>query len=419
MRAPAATLEAHANEPAAAASLAGRGFAEAVRRLEETHEAIAARSFGAAGAQALPARSIHDAITAASYGAVRIAGSAVGTTAAAALRARPPQAAADRISASRVGALVLGALNGLIGDRLDAEHRELSIPTELRLRGRPVPVERSSLAGAYPEATARLVVFVHGLCETEAAWWLGAERRWGDPDSTYGSRIQRDIGLTPLYVRYNTGLHVSESGARLARLLEDLVGEWPRAVSDLAIVGHSMGGLVARSACAQGERDGHRWIAATKRIVYLGTPHLGAPLEKLTNVAAAGLAAVPETRPVATVLRTRSAGIKDLRYGALLEDDWVDCDPDALLGDPCSEVPLLASAEHYAVCATVTRKPEAPLGRMVGDLLVLYASGSGRGGRRRRRIRFAEENGSHLPSATHFDLLNHPEVDELLHAWLA
>jgi pimeloyl-ACP methyl ester carboxylesterase len=419
MTAPSATLEARVNEPAAVASLAGRGFAEAVRRMQEAHEAIATRSFGASGAEASPARAIHDAIAAASYGTVRLAGSAVGAAAAAALRAHPPRAAANRISASRPGALALGALNGLIGDRLDAERSELSIPTELRHRGRPVPVERSSLAGAYPDATSRLVVFVHGLCETEGAWWLGAERRWADPDSTYGSRLQRDLGLTPLYVRYNTGLHVSESGGRLARLLEDLVAEWPREVSDLAIVGHSMGGLVARSACAQGEREGHRWIAPTKRVVYLGTPHLGAPLEKLTNVTAAGLAALPETRPVATVLRTRSAGIKDLRYGALLEDDWVDCDPDALLGDPCSEVPLLATAEHHAICATVTRNPEAPLGRVVGDLLVLYESGSGRGGRRGRRIPFVEENGRHVPTATHFDLLNHPEVDELLRTWLA
>jgi pimeloyl-ACP methyl ester carboxylesterase len=419
MTAPSAALEARANEPAAAASLAGRGFAEAVRRVEEAHEAIAQRSFGASGAEASAARSIHDAVAAASYGAVRFAGSAVGAAAAAALRARPPRAAANRISASRGGALALGALNGLIGDRLEAERSDLSIPTELRHRGRPVPVERSALARAYPDATSRLLVFVHGLCETEGAWWLGAERRWGDPDSTYGSRLGRDLGLTPLYVRYNTGLHVSENGALLARLLEDLVAAWPREVSDLTIVGHSMGGLVARSACAQGERDGHRWIASAKRMVYLGTPHLGAPLEKLTNVAAAGLAAIPETRPVATVLRTRSAGIKDLRYGALLEDDWVDCDPDALLGDPCSEVPLLATAEHYAVCATVTREPEAPLARVVGDLLVLYASGSGRGGRRGRRIPFVEENGRHLPSATHFDLLNHPQVDELLHTWLA
>jgi pimeloyl-ACP methyl ester carboxylesterase len=419
MTARAATSAAPPNEPAALAALAGRGFGAAVRRVEEMHQAIAARSFDAAGASGSPGRSIHDAIAAGSYGAVGVVGRSVAALAAAALRVRPPRGAAERISGTRGGSLALGALNGLIGDRLDAERSELSIPTQLRLRGRAVPIEREALARAYPRPSSRLVVFVHGLCETEAAWWLGAERRWADPESTYGSRLQRHAGRTPLYVRYNTGLHVSESGARLSGLLDDLVAEWPCEVEALAIVGHSMGGLVARSACARAERDGRRWVEAVEKVVYLGTPHLGAPLEQVANVAATGLAAIPETRPVATVLRTRSAGIKDLRFGALLEEDWEGCDPDALLGDRCSDVPLLETAEHYAVCATVARRPEGRLGRIVGDLLVLYSSGSGRGGRRGRRIPFVEENGRHLPGATHFDLLNHPAVDEHLRAWLA
>jgi pimeloyl-ACP methyl ester carboxylesterase len=408
-----------ANEPAAVARLAGLGFAEAVRRVEEAHEAVAARSFTVSGASASPARRIHDAIAAGSYGAVQLAGEAAGSLAAIALRARPPRAAADRISASRRGSFALAALNGLIGDRLEREDSELSIETELRLSGRPVALDRAALAEAYPDATSRLVVFVHGLCETEGAWWLGAQRRWGDPDSTHGTRLARDLGVTPLYVRYNSGLHISDSGERLAQLLEKLVADWPVDVQDLSVVGHSMGGLVARSACAEGERAGHRWIGAARTFVYLGTPHLGAPLERLTNAAAAGLAAIPETRPVATVLRTRSAGIKDLRHGALLEGDWAECDPDALLGDRCADVPLLDTAEHYVVCATVSRRAEGPLGRIVGDLLVLYASGSGRGGKRGRRIPFSEANGRHLPGATHFDLLNHPQVYEHLRDWLA
>jgi pimeloyl-ACP methyl ester carboxylesterase len=234
-----------------------------------------------------------------------------------------------------------------------------------------------------------------------------------------GFRLERELGVTPLYVRYNSGLHVSENGARLARLLDDVVSSWPCEVSELALVGHSMGGLVARSACHLAERDGGEWVPATRKVVYLGTPHLGAPLEKLTNVAAWGLAALPETRPVATVLNARSAGIKDLRYGSLLHEDWADCDPDALLGDRCGDVPLLETADHHWVCATLTRKPDGPLGRLVGDLLVLFSSGSGRGGRRGRRIPLVEENGHHLGGATHFDLLNHPVVDEHLRAWLA
>jgi pimeloyl-ACP methyl ester carboxylesterase len=416
---PATAREGRANEPAALAGLAGRGFGETVRRVEEMHSAIAARSFGARGDSAGPVRTIHDGIAAASYGSVRAVGGALGVIGELALRARPPADAGEKLSRSPRGSLALAALNGFLGDRLERERSELRFETELREGGSVVPADRASLAVAYPRASPRLVVFLHGLCETELAWRFGAQRLWGDPESTYGSRLQRELDVTPLYVRYNTGLHVSENGARLARLLDDVVSSWPRDASELALVGHSMGGLVARSACHFGERDGHEWVRATRRVVYLGTPHLGAPLEKVTHLAAAGLQALPETRPVATVLNARSAGIKDLRHGSLLDDDWADCDPDALLGDTCAEVPLLETADHHWVCATVTREPDCPLGRMVGDLLVLFSSASGRGSRRGRRIPFAEENGRHLGGATHFDLLNHPTVDEYLRAWLA
>jgi pimeloyl-ACP methyl ester carboxylesterase len=419
MTPPGAELQRQANEPAALASLAGRGFGEAVRRVEEMHAAITARSFGAQPDVAEAVRAVHDGIAAASYASVRAVGGGLGAAASAALRARPPADAPQALSRSRPGSLALAALNGFLGDRLERECSQLRIETELRERGRAVPADQASLADAYPHASPRLVVFVHGLCESEAAWCFGAERLWGDPESTYGSRLERDLGVTPLYVRYNSGLHVSENGARLARLLDDVVRSWPCEVSELALVGHSMGGLVARSACHLAERDGGEWVPATRKVVYLGTPHLGAPLEKLTNVAAWGLAALPETRPVAKVLNARSAGIKDLRYGSLLDEDWADCDPDALLGDRCGDVRLLETADHHWVCATLTREPDGPLGRLVGDLLVLFSSGSGRGGRRGRRIPLVEENGHHLGGATHFDLLNHPVVDEHLRGWLA
>jgi pimeloyl-ACP methyl ester carboxylesterase len=383
------------------------------------HSAIAARSFGLQPSVAETVRAAHDRVATASYASVRTVGAGLGAVASAALRARPPADASRALSGSAPGSLALAALNGFLGDRLERERSELRIETELRKGGSPVPADSASLAAAYPNASPRLAVFIHGLCETEAAWRFGAERLWGDPESTYGSRLERELGLTPLYVRYNSGLHVSENGARLTRMLDDVVRSWPCEVSELALIGHSMGGLVARSACHLAEREGGEWVRATRKVVYLGTPHLGAPLEKLTNVAAWGLAALPETRPVATVLNARSAGIKDLRYGALLDEDWADCDADALLGDRCGDVPLLETADHHWVCATLTRDPDGPIGRFIGDLLVLFSSGSGRGGRRGRRIPLVQENGHHLGGATHFDLLNHPVVDEHLRAWLA
>ncbi len=144
---------------------------------------------------------------------------------------------------------------------------------------------------------------------------------------------------------------------------------------------------------------------------------MGAPLEQAVHVLSAGLARLPETRPVANLLRRRSGGIRDLRQGSLVDEDWRDCDPDALRAAACAEVPLLEGATHCFVSATITRSQRHPLGRLLGDTLVLAPSASGRS--RTRRIPFEEEYGMHVGGASHFALLNHPAVYEKLRAWLA
>ena len=188
-------------------------------------------------------------------------------------------------------------------------------------------------------------------------------------------------------------------------------------VREIALVGHSMGGLVARSACHQGSERAQRWTTCVGHVVSLGTPHLGAPLEQGTHLAAEALHALPETRMLGAFLRKRSAGIRDLRHGSLVDEDWRGADPNALRAGACTEVPLLAGATHYFVSATVTRSPSHPLGRMFGDILVLVPSASGRG--RRRQIPFQAEHGLHVGGAHHLALVNHPEVYECLREWLA
>jgi pimeloyl-ACP methyl ester carboxylesterase len=187
-------------------------------------------------------------------------------------------------------------------------------------------------------------------------------------------------------------------------------------VDELALIGHSMGGLVARSACHYGERDGGVWTERVRHVFCLGSPHLGAPLEKAANVLGWTLAGVPETRPFAKVVNGRSVGIKDLRFGACAED-WRECDLDEFLCDRCGEVPFLETATHYFVGATLSRGEREPLGHALGDLLVRFPSASGRG--RRRTIPFEVDNGRHLGGLNHFDLLNHPAVYARIHGWLA
>ena len=233
---------------------------------------------------------------------------------------------------------------------------------------------------------------------------------------TYGRRLRDELGFTPVELRYNTGRHISESGLALADLLERLLAAWPVEVERIALIGHSMGGLVARSACHHAAERGDAWVGHVGHVVSLGSPHMGAPLAQGVHWASAALNAVPETRPLASLLRRRSAGIRDLRQGSLVDADWRDRDPDQLQAVACREVPLLEGATHCFVAATLTRNPRHPLALLLGDCLVLEASASGRS--RTRRIPFQAEHGMHVGGASHIALLNHPEVYEQLRGWL-
>jgi pimeloyl-ACP methyl ester carboxylesterase len=385
------------------------GAAEGIGRIER---AVADRVYWALGPLGRPVHFVQDAVEDRVLAALRSGARAVGRVADSGLARRPAEFGRS-LSSTPPGAAALAAINGLIGDVLEREGSALQEPMAVRVAGHPIDLETAALTDAFPTRTGRLVVFLHGLMETELSWRLGA--RAGR--ETYGERLARDLGCTPVYVRYNTGRHISANGRSLSELLADLVEAWPVEVEQIALVGHSMGGLVSRSACYQASESGQDWVQQVRHVVSLGSPHMGAPLEQAVHAASAALYALPETRPFAAFLRRRSAGIRDLRQGSLVDEDWQGHDPDALRAAACAEVPLLEHATHCFVAATVTRSPRHPIARVVGDCLVLQPSASGRS--RRRRIPFRAEDGAHLGGTHHLALLNHPAVYEHLRRWLA
>jgi PGAP1-like protein len=289
-------VRAPSDETVALGDLAARGAGALSDLVRDTHDAIAARSFAAAGASATPARLGHDAIAALSYAAVRgLSGAALR------VGGRVYAVATNRstsLADTRPGSVAIGALNGLYGDRLAERRDPLATTTELRHEGRSVPIDAPALAARFPEASDTVVVFVHGLCETEHAWSLGVDPERGD--DTYGARLDRELGHTPLYVRYNTGLHISTAGRELSRLLDEVVEAWPVPVEEIVLVGHSMGGLVAGSACHEAlEGQGGSWVERVRHVFNLGSPHTGADLEKGANIAGWLLGELPETRAFA------------------------------------------------------------------------------------------------------------------------
>jgi pimeloyl-ACP methyl ester carboxylesterase len=390
------------------------GFEEAAGAfdgLHSIHGSIAGRAFKRVGPGGAPVQWMHDRIAGAVYGGLGGSVRGAGRVADGAL-ARRPHLVKRVISTTPRGAALVATINGLIGDTLERRQSPLHQPMAVRVHGQPVELTRASLRSTYPSASPRIVVFLHGLMETEFSW------RWGSRETgeSYGTLLERELGFTPVYVRYNSGRHISENGRSLADLVEQVVANWPVPVTEIALIGHSMGGLIARSGAYQADLDRLVWPTLVKQVVSLGTPHMGAPLEQFVHYTSAGLARLPETQPFSRFLRRRSGGIRDLRQGSLVDDDWRDVDPDALRAAACAEVPLLNGVTHCFVTATITRSPKHPLGRLIGDYLVLQASGSGRS--RTRRLAFDEEYGHHVGGAHHFALLNHPAVYDKLRDWL-
>ncbi|OBI98868.1 hypothetical protein A5660_04015 [Mycobacterium alsense] len=395
------------------ADLAGEGTRVLTTLVRDTHSGIARRVFGAVGPVSKPVEVIHNTTAAATYyavdralrGALRGAGELAAQT-------RGGDDAHETVESNPRVAGVIAALNGIYGDELTQRGNGFALTMQVRHHGRPVALDADAVAAVFPHATGRIAVFVHGWCMTERSW--SRPPRDGGAEDPYGARLQADLGFTPVYLRYNTGLHISDNGKALAGLIDRLRALWPVPVEEIALVGHSMGGLVARSACHYGTEHRHRWPDAVRHVVCLGSPHLGADLEKGVNAASWALARLPETEGLAWFLNARSSGTKDLRYGALLDEDWSECDPDEFLRDRCHEVPFLPGAVYHFVATSAG--PRA-VGAILGDRLVRPTSASGVG--RSRRVPFEPDHGLTLTGLHHFDLLNHAAIYDKLRHWLS
>lgn len=309
----------------------------------------------------------------------------------------------------------ISALNAVIGDYLARRGNGLAIEMGLRLlHGEPLRCERGELARAHPRATERVAILVHGLGDSEAVWRFPLAR-----ETSYGALLAEDLGYTPFYVRYNTGLHVSENGEALAELLERLCEAHPVPLRELVVVGHSMGGLVARSACEAARRERRRWVGLLTHAFYLGTPHLGAPFERLGLAVGRVLRAIPNAyvKVVADVAELRSSGIKDLGEANLVREHWEGAPKGGARGR--AVVPLLPGVAHHAIVGTLTEKERHVLTLLLGDAVVPVASAAGRSTDEARALGFQEANVKVFPGIGHRRLAHDPLVYRQLQAWCA
>jgi hypothetical protein len=306
---------------------------------------------------------------------------------------------------------LVAALNGVLGDYLAATRNPLALPMTLRRDGRPLSLTRDGLAEAVPSAGGKVLVLVHGLCMND--------QQWNGDGHDHGVALAADLGYTPVYLHYNSGLHVSDNGRAFGDVLEALVAAWPVPIAEIAIVGHSMGGLLARSAHRQAVVAGHAWPGLLRAMVCLGTPHHGAPLERIGNWIDHLLAATPYTEPFSRLGRVRSAGITDLRHGCLLEQDWTGHDRFVRRPDPRTPVPLPDTVRCFAIGALLGGVGGGMRARAIGDGLVPLASALGQHREPRFTLAFDETHQWIARDASHLDLLRRSDVYERMRSWLA
>jgi len=305
---------------------------------------------------------------------------------------------------------ILAALNGVLGDYLVASANPLAMPMVLRRNGHTLQIEPAALAASLPDASGQVLVLIHGLCMNDLQW----ARNGHD----HGAALARDLGFTPVYLRYNSGLHVSINGHALANQLERLIDQWPQPVERLVLLCHSMGGLLARSAVHYATQAGHRWPSRLGDMVFLGTPHHGAPLERAGNWVDILLGATPYAAPFARLGKVRSAAITDLRHGNLLDEDWVGRDRFVRGADRRQPLPLPTGVRCYAVAASTGQQTGDLKDRLLGDGLVPLDSALGRHRDPRRCLAFTEERQWVGYGLNHLDLLCHAEVYAQLRRWL-
>jgi pimeloyl-ACP methyl ester carboxylesterase len=291
------------------------------------------------------------------------------------------------------------AANGVYGDYLSRTGNPLAIDMSLHHRNQQVDLnDPTSVLEHHGDAAPvrKLLVLVHGSCMND--------QQWNHDGHDHGAAIADDLGYLPLYLRYNSGLHIASNGRSFAELLETLIGNWQHPVEELAIMGHSMGGLVARSACHYARAAGHAWPKCLRKLVFLGTPHHGAPLEQGGHGLDVLMEMSPYSLPLTRLSKARSAGISDLRHGTVSADELT--------------VPLPSGVKCYAAAAVRSAKSGMLSDKLVGDGLVPLDSALGRHRDVSRSLKIPKSRQWVGYGLGHRDLLSHPDVYAQLRRWL-
>lgn len=305
---------------------------------------------------------------------------------------------------------IRSALNGVVGDYLEQTENPLQITMQFRQQASVIPINRKSLETVYPTITGKILLMVHGSCMNDIQWTRN--------EHNHGTGLANELDMTSIYLHYNSGRHISTNGQELNQLLEELIKQWPVPVEELVIIAHSMGGLVSRSALYYSQQDQKSWTQHLKKIIFLGTPHHGAPLEKAGNYLDVILEAIPYAKPFARLGKIRSAGVTDLRTGNLVDEDWQDSDRFEMQGDQRNNIPLPEHIDCYSIAGISGTASTSKTSHFIGDKMVGVMSALGQHKDPSKDLRFKEENTWISYETTHTNLLSNPKIYTKIKSWM-
>ena len=316
----------------------------------------------------------------------------------------------DPAESSHARTAVVSILNGVLGDHMQDHGNPLTLGMTFRLGGRALEINREALTSAIAQPSAKILVMLHGHCMNELQWCRNGH--------DHGVVLAAANGYTPMYLRYNTGLHISENGRALADQLEQLLAEWPTRVQEICIVGYSMGGMVARSAIHYGKKAQHAWVKQVHKLFFVGTPQHGSMVEQAGNLIDKALEMSPYSHALSRLGKIRSAGTTDLRHGNLVDEDWKGHDRFEHAHDRRQLSQLPVNVKCYAIAAMIAKKPSEMWGQVVGDGLVPLKSALGKHRDQNRALQLPAEHQRVYYGMTHLGLLDSQAVCDQLQAWI-
>ncbi|MFC7357539.1 esterase/lipase family protein [Jejudonia soesokkakensis] len=304
--------------------------------------------------------------------------------------------------------IVRAVLNGLVGDYLEEKENPLAIEMEFRFKGENIQFNSKQISETYPKVSGKILVMVHGSCMNDT--------QWTQNNHNHGIKLAEELHATPVFLYYNTGLHISTNGQKFNESLEDLIKNWPVPVQEINMVAHSMGGLVLRSAIHYGFQKKMKWTKQLAKIIFLGTPHHGAPMERIGHYVDGILEFIPYTKPFARLGKMRSAGVTDLRYGAIVDEDWDSKDRFEITGDQRQHSALPQWVDCYAIAA-VNGKKKTKKNNNMSDGLVYVKSALGQHKNPVKDLNFNSANTQVIYNCSHRELLSNPEVFTIMKNW--